>query len=65
MLRFNARCVFADDDDCEFFATFFADAIRVSITRWLLEGAEIPPDKFVELMKKAVSGAAHQTLKHS
>lgn len=61
----HASDIFADDDDCEFFATFFADAIRVSITRWLLEGAEIPPDKFVELMKKAVSGAAHQTLKYS
>ena len=33
--------IFADDPNRDFYATFFADSIRVSITRWLLEGAKI------------------------
>lgn len=44
--------------DVDFFATFFADAIRVSISRWLLEGAKIPPKEFVGLIKTALTGAA-------
>jgi hypothetical protein len=42
----------------DFSATFFADAIRVAISRWLMEGAKIPPHEFVELMKTALTGAA-------
>lgn len=57
----QARDVFSDDVDCEFFATFFADAILLSIRKWLLSGAEIPPEQFVELMKNAVTGATRRT----
>lgn len=46
--------VFKNNKNNEFYATFFADAIRVSISRWLLEGAKIPPKEFVELIKSAV-----------
>lgn len=50
--------VFQKNKDVDFYATFFADAIRVSISRWLLEGALIPPNEFVELIKSALTGAA-------
>lgn len=46
--------IFKNNKNNEFYATFFADAIRVSISRWLLEGAEIPPKEFVELIKSAL-----------
>ena len=46
--------IFKNNKNNEFYATFFADAIRVSISRWLLEGAKIPPKEFVELIKSAV-----------
>ncbi len=46
------------DDNKEFYITFFTDAMRTSITRWLLEGAEIPPKEFVKLMKNAATGVA-------
>ncbi|MGI5912779.1 MAG: TetR/AcrR family transcriptional regulator C-terminal domain-containing protein [Syntrophomonadaceae bacterium] len=52
--------IFGDDEDNDFYATFFADAIRVAITRWLLEGAKIPPGKLVRLMKRATTGAAYK-----
>lgn len=43
--------IFEDDPNKDFYATFLTDAIRVAITRWLLEGAKIPPDKFARLIK--------------
>ncbi len=46
------------DKDKEFYITFFTDAIRTSITRWLLEGSKIPPNEFVRLMENAATGVA-------
>jgi len=40
--------IFKDDPDKDFFATFFADAFRVVITRWLLEGSKISPEEFIK-----------------
>jgi len=54
--------IFADDPNRDFYATFFADSIRVSITRWLLEGAKILPGEFVRLMKTTVTGVAYKML---
>ncbi|MGI6330564.1 MAG: TetR/AcrR family transcriptional regulator C-terminal domain-containing protein [Zhaonellaceae bacterium] len=54
--------IFKDDPNREFYAVFFADSIRVSITRWLLEGAKIPPGEFAKLMKTAVTGVAFKML---
>jgi len=54
--------IFKDDPNRDFYATFFADSIRVSITRWLLEGAKIQPGEFVRLMKTAVTGVAYKVL---
>jgi probable dihydroxyacetone kinase regulator len=56
LLLAECRGFFENDKDREFYATFMADAIRVSITRWLVEGAKIPAEKFVQLMKTAASG---------
>lgn len=55
--------IFKDDINQDFYATFFADAIRVSITRWLLEGAKILPHDFVELLKTACTGFAYKLVK--
>lgn len=52
----NESC--ADDEDKDFYTEFYADAIRVSITRWLLQGAKIEPHEYVRLLKNAVSGLA-------
>jgi len=58
LLTVHLNDVFKNNRNVDFYATFYADAIRVSISRWLLEGAVIPPDKFVELLKNAVEGVA-------
>jgi len=55
--------IFENDEETDFWATFFADAIRVSITRWLLEGSPILPNEFVGLLKKAFTGAAYKLIK--
>ena len=48
----------AEGENKEFYANFFADAICVSITKWLLSGAETAPKKFVNLMKSAMTEIA-------
>lgn len=58
ILKVQLKSIFENKKNVDFYATFFADAIRVSISRWLLEGAVIPPEQFVELLKKAVEGVA-------
>lgn len=57
--------IFRDDKNSDFYATFFADAIRVSITRWLLEDTKKTPQEFVELMKMAVTGLAYKLIKET
>lgn len=52
--------IFADDENREFYTNFYADAIRVSITKWLLEGAKIPPHQYVNLLKNAALGFARE-----
>lgn len=50
--------IFDEGDNKEFYINFFTDAIRTSITRWMLEGAEIPPNDFANLIKNAATGVA-------
>lgn len=52
--------IFPNDENKDFYATFYADAIRVSIKRWLLEGAKIPPHEFVRLLMNAASAFAQK-----
>lgn len=58
ILTVQLNNVFKNNKNVDFYATFYADAIRVSISRWLTEGAAIPPEKFVELIKTAIEGVA-------
>lgn len=54
--------IFKDDPNEEFYVVFFADAIRISITRWLLEGAKKTPQEFVGLIKTAATGFAYKLI---
>ncbi len=58
ILSIEFEDIFKDDEYKEFYIGFFTDAIRTAITRWLLEGAKIPPKEFVRLMKNAATGVA-------
>ena len=64
ILTVQLNDVFKNNKNVDFYATFFADAIRVSISRWLMEGAEIPPDEFVQLLKNAVEGVTKTFLEN-
>lgn len=55
--------IFEESKNREFYVTFFTDAFRTSISRWLLEGAKIHPKEFVGLIKSAVTGAAVKIVK--
>ncbi len=50
--------IFKNKKNVDFYATFYADAIRIAISRWLIEGAKLPPEKFVELLRNAIEGVA-------
>ena len=57
---------FGGGKDHEFYATFFTDALRVSIIRWLREDAQIAPDRFVQLMFEAAQALSeHLAAKHA
>jgi probable dihydroxyacetone kinase regulator len=62
LLLSHCEGFFENDKDRDFYATFFADAIRVSITRWLLEGAKIPAAEYVKLMKTAATGIIYEVV---
>lgn len=54
LARTRLRQTFADAEDQEFYATFFMDAFRVSLVRWLCDQPEIGPQEFVRLVQRAV-----------
>lgn len=45
-----------DEEYQEFYTSFLADAFVAYTTRWLREGAKIPPDKLAQMIKKATIG---------
>lgn len=50
--------IFKNKKNVDFYATFYADAIRAAISRWLLEGAQLSPEQFVALVKNAIESVA-------
>lgn len=58
VMLINFGNIFENHGYKEFLSTFFADAIRIAITRWLTEDNDIEPKKFVELIKTAIEGVA-------
>lgn len=51
--------LFPEDEDHDFYVTFFAEAIRNSLVDWMSHGAKIPPKKLLQLVRRAVTGVAH------
>ena len=54
------QAAFREGADHDFYATFFTDAFRASLERWLREQSEIPPREFVRLIKRAVLAIARE-----
>ncbi|NMB39409.1 MAG: TetR family transcriptional regulator [Firmicutes bacterium] len=48
--------IIENNENKDFFVSFFTDATKLAITRWLIEDAKTPPSKFVQLMKEAMAG---------
>ena len=65
LIHSQIKDTFKDEPNQEFCAIFFADAIRVSITKWLLRGAKISPHEFAGLMRSACTGLAYKILKEN
>lgn len=51
-----------DGQDQDFYIYFFIDAYIAATFRWLQGGAQIPPDKFTQMIKKAARGTAMRVL---
>lgn len=62
LIKARSKNLFEDDDFQDFYVSFFVDALTFATFRWLKEGANIPPEKLSELMKKATTGAAMKIL---
>lgn len=58
----NFGNIFGNHEDKEFFSTYFADATRVAITRWLIEDKDISPKKFVDFTRTAIEGIAFRVI---
>lgn len=58
--RERFQVTFGDNADHDFYATFYTDAFRVSLVRWLREQPEIGPEEFVSLIKRAVLAIAQE-----
>lgn len=58
LARARMQKTFSDAEDQDFYATFFTDAFRVSLVRWLREQPEIEPKEFVRLVQRAVLAIA-------
>lgn len=63
IIELHFKNIFENVDNRGFYVTFFTDAIRTSITRWLLEDTKVPPKEYVALMKSAFTGVAFQIIK--
>lgn len=54
ILKVQLEEIFKSKKNVDFYITFYVDANRASISRWLREGAKIPPGEFVDLLKCAI-----------
>ena len=51
--------LFPQNEDHDFYVGFFAQAIRNTLVDWMSSGAALPPQKLVELIRRACYGVAH------
>lgn len=61
-MHLNFGNIFDSHEDKEFFSTYFVDATRMAITRWLVEEKDITPEKFVQFTRTAIEGIAFKVI---
>ncbi|NLC66879.1 MAG: TetR family transcriptional regulator [Clostridium sp.] len=57
--------LFKEMENKEFFTVYFANAARSSITKWLLDEKDLPPEKFIRLMKNGINEIAYYIVKNN
>ncbi len=55
--------IFADDENNNFYVSFFSEAFVNAIKKWLLEPDMIPAEKFVSLIKSCIYGTVQKVVK--
>lgn len=55
--------IFADDENNDFYVSFFSEAFVNAIKKWLLDPETISAEKFVSLMKSCIYGTALKVVK--
>jgi len=58
----HIKATYGPGIDYEFYATFFTDAVCMSIIRWISEGCRIPPEKYVTLIKNVAVKSAEKII---
>lgn len=58
----RSRDMFERDEYQKFFIHFFSDAILAAISRWLTDGAVVPPEKMLDMMRTTTKGLAAYVL---
>lgn len=58
VLIVQIESIYEEDEDQEFYAEFVVSAFLLTLSRWLADGAKIPPEKLAELSRKVLTGAA-------
>ena len=56
---------YGEGREYDFYATYFTDAIRVSLVRWLREQQDISPSEYARLIRRAALAIAKETQKES
>ena len=54
--------IFADDENNNFYVSFFSEGFVNAIKKWLLEPETISAEKFVSLMKSCIYGTAQKVV---
>ena len=47
--------LFTENDEVQFYVTFYTDALLSALIRWLNEGAQLSPDRFAVLLRNALN----------
>ncbi len=61
LARQRLKDIYGEGADNDFYATFFTDAIRVSLARWLREQQEYSAKDYIQLIRRAALAISRET----
>lgn len=66
LMRIYAEDLFGgQEEDADFFITFYSDALIAAMLRWLSVKNCMPPDRFLSLLRRSVQGGSQMVSIHA